>query len=157
MTLEPAQSLAGSIRHNLRPHLASGAILDACDGRLANRSAAFVGAVGFVLVGFLPADERLISFDRASERAARLRRPRLTDLGQGRIEVERPLLRDQRRDLREPAPHPTQRHAVQHEPCGLLGDVQVAVQLHAGHALEAGQAEVDGDGPLAQRDVRAGD
>ena len=32
-------------------------------------------------------------------------------------------------------------------PCALLGDLKITVQLHAGHALEAGCHEIDGDCP----------
>ena len=39
---------------------------------------------------------------------------------------------------------------VEHEPRGFLRNLQVAMQLHAGHALEVGDVEVDGEGPLAQ-------
>ena len=41
---------------------------------------------------------------------------------------------------------------VQHEPGGALRHMDVAVELHAREALDAGAAQVDGDGPLAKRD-----
>lgn len=37
--------------------------------------------------------------------------------------------------------------AVQHEPCGLLADPELTVQLHRGHALDVGGERVDGDRP----------
>ena len=37
--------------------------------------------------------------------------------------------------------------AVQHEPGGLLRNPDVLLQLHAGHALEAGHFQVDGEDP----------
>ena len=45
--------------------------------------------------------------------------------------------------------------SVEHEPSGLLSDLEIAVQLHRGDALEAGGLEVDGEDPLAERNLRA--
>ena len=45
---------------------------------------------------------------------------------------------------------------MQHEPGGRLRNTNVPAQLHAAHTFQAGQAQVDGDGPLAKRDVRSG-
>ena len=42
---------------------------------------------------------------------------------------------------------------VEHEPSCRLGYADIAGQLHAGDALKAGKAQVDGDGPFAERDV----
>ena len=43
--------------------------------------------------------------------------------------------------------------AVQHEPSCGLRNAYIAGQLHTGDALKAGKAQVDGDGPFAERDV----
>ena len=40
--------------------------------------------------------------------------------------------------------------AVRHVPGGLLSDTQVTVQLHAGHAFEAGAVQVEPNGPLGE-------
>ena len=45
--------------------------------------------------------------------------------------------------------------AVQHEPCGGLTHAQIAVQLHARHALQVRQAHVDRERPLPVRHLRA--
>ena len=45
-------------------------------------------------------------------------------------------------------------NARHHEPCGRLGNADVPAQLHRGHGLEVRHAQVDGDGPLAKRDLR---
>ena len=42
---------------------------------------------------------------------------------------------------------------MSHVPCRFLGDAQVAVQLHARHALEVGAVEIQGDCPFGERDV----
>ena len=42
--------------------------------------------------------------------------------------------------------------AVQYEPSGLLRNPDVPLQLHAGHALEAGHFQVDGEDPLPKLD-----
>ena len=47
--------------------------------------------------------------------------------------------------------HPRFADAMEHEPRGLLTDFQVPVELRNGLR----KAQVDGDGPLAQRNVRA--
>ena len=39
--------------------------------------------------------------------------------------------------------------ALQHEPSRFLGHADIAVKLHAGDALEAGQMQIDRQGPLA--------
>ncbi len=52
--------------------------------------------------------------------------------------------------------HPRLANTVEHEPGGFRADIEVPVQFHAGDRLEAGQAQVDGDGPLAQGDLGAG-
>ena len=44
--------------------------------------------------------------------------------------------------------------AMQHEPRRALRDANIPMQLHAGDGLEGRDAQVDRDGPLAQRDVR---
>ena len=45
---------------------------------------------------------------------------------------------------------------VEHEPRGALRDANVSMQLHGRNTLERSQAQVDRDGPLAQRDVGPG-
>lgn len=51
--------------------------------------------------------------------------------------------------------HPHFAEPVQHEPCGLLSDLEIPVQLHRRDTLEVGGLEVDGEDPLAKRDLRA--
>ena len=46
---------------------------------------------------------------------------------------------------------------MQHEPGRSLRYADVPVQLHAGHTFQAGQAQVDGDCPFLERDIRPGD
>ena len=46
-------------------------------------------------------------------------------------------------------------NSVQHEPSRLLRDLEIAVELHARHALERREAQVDADSPLPQLDFRA--
>ena len=48
------------------------------------------------------------------------------------------------------SPGPSLPDAVEHEPGGGLADADITVELHAGNALEAGQFQVDGNGPFAQ-------
>ena len=43
---------------------------------------------------------------------------------------------------------------VRHEPGRFLRYLEIPVQLHAGHPLETGQVQVDGDDPLLQGDFR---
>ena len=117
--------------HNVCADVVGSPILRANHGRLANRTTSRVGqrrALGVAHVPSLAAEVRLVHFDRPGVPAA------------AAVAAD-PRLAD----------------AVQHEPCGRLRDTQIAVQLHARHALEARQAEIDGDGPLAQRDVRSRD
>ena len=45
-------------------------------------------------------------------------------------------------------------NALEHVPGGFLRDPDLQVQLHAGDALEAGQVQVDGVHPLAERQLR---
>ena len=101
-----------------RPHAASGPVLDTRHGHLVHSPTAreLLPLRGVHVLG-PAAHERLIGFDRTSERAMERCCPCLTD-------------------------------AVQHEPGRLLRDLEVAVELHARHALETGEAEVDGDDPL---------
>lgn len=40
--------------------------------------------------------------------------------------------------------------AVGHEPCALLRDAKIAMQLHGRYALQGSGAKVDADGPLAK-------
>ena len=65
---EPAQGPAGRVWYHRRSHVTGGAVLDPGHSHLADRPAARVAALGSVLVGFLPADERLVGFDRPGER-----------------------------------------------------------------------------------------
>ena len=47
-------------------------------------------------------------------------------------------------------------NAVEHEPCCLLGDFEVPMQLHAGNRFKAGQAEINPNRPLMQGDFGVG-
>ena len=45
--------------------------------------------------------------------------------------------------------------ALEHEPSCFLRHTDIPVQLHGRNALEAGQVQVDRDGPLFETDLRA--
>ena len=119
----------GGIGHHLGGDMVGVAVLDANHGRLPHRAPAGVGQLGTSRVAHvlaLAAHVRLIGLDRPLER--------------------NPVAR-----LR----HPRFADAMEHEPSGLLADLEVSVQFHGRDGLEAGEAQVDGYGPLAKRNVRA--
>lgn len=98
------------------------ALDDPHDNCLSDAAAPFVKALGRMLVRLLAADERLVGLDGARQR-------RVERLG-GRCVPQ----------------------AVKHEPCRLLGDLDIACELGAGDALLVRGDQPDRHEPLAERD-----
>lgn len=102
------------------------AVLRSDDGGLADRAAAGAKLLRVVLVLLLAAHVGFVHLDGTGEG---VRRARLRFCGLAQ--------------------------AMEHEPRGLLRDLQVAVEFHAGYALEVRRVEVDAGGPDAQLQLAA--
>ena len=125
---EAAQGFALGVGDNCGLDLVGCPVLDASHGHLSRRATARKSLAFFSAhVPTLSSDIGFVNFDRASERRGAVR--------------TRPGFTD----------------AVQHEPSSRLPYSDIPSQLHARHALEAGNFQVDGYNPLAEIDVAMGE